>query len=105
MNTEWLGACGLVVVSPPESFAAEDRALLDRVRRDGRLRLVGADADLGGFLAARQMNILGWEGPERVFLFPRASAAGSIRFSPPRPTTTTAPCLPTISICRSRAGG
>ena len=69
---------GLVVVSPPESFAAEDRALLDRVRRDGRLRLVGADADLGGFLAARQMNILGWEGPERVFLFPRASAAGPI---------------------------
>ena len=69
---------GLVVVSPPESFAAEDRAVLDRVRGDGRLRLVEADADLGGFLAARQMDILGWEGPERVFLFPRVSAAGPI---------------------------
>jgi hypothetical protein len=68
----------LVAVSPPESFAAEDRAVLDRMRADGRLRLVEANADLDSFLAAREMDILGWEGPKRVYLFPRASAAGPI---------------------------
>lgn len=68
----------LVAVSPPESFAAEDRAVLDRMRADGRLRLVAPDADLDAFIAARGIDILGWEGPERVYLFPRASAAGPI---------------------------
>ncbi len=68
----------LVLVSPPESFAAEDRAVLDRVLAARRPRLVQADADLGGLFAARQLHILGWEGPERVFLFPRASATGPI---------------------------
>jgi hypothetical protein len=68
----------LVLVSPPESFAAEDRAVLDRVLAARRPRLVQADADLGGLFAARQLHILGWEGPERVFLFPRTSATGPI---------------------------
>jgi hypothetical protein len=40
--------------------------------------VVQADADLGRLFAARQLHILGWEGPERVFLFPRASATGPI---------------------------
>ena len=67
-----------MLLGPLDSFAAEDRAVLDRVRADGRLRLVEAGADLGSFFAARGMDILGWEGPERVYLFPRSSAAGPI---------------------------
>ncbi len=72
------GLRALVAVSPLDSFTAEDRAVLDRRRADGRLRLVEANADLDSFLAAREMDILGWEGPRRVYLFPRASAAGPI---------------------------
>lgn len=68
----------LVAVSPLESFAAEDRAVLNGVLADGRLRLVDADADLDAFIAARGIDILGWEGPQGVYLFPRASAAGPI---------------------------
>jgi len=68
----------LVAVSPPESFASEDRAVLDRVLADRRLRLLAPDAGLDAFIAARGIDILGWEGPERVYLFPRASAAGPI---------------------------
>lgn len=68
----------LVPLSPPESLADEDRAVLDRVLADRRLRLVDPDADLVAFLAARRMDILRWEGPDGVFLFPRTSATGPI---------------------------
>ncbi|MFM8413907.1 MAG: LamG-like jellyroll fold domain-containing protein, partial [Planctomycetota bacterium] len=68
----------LVLLSPPESLAAEDRAVLDRVLADRRLRLVAPGADLDAVLAARRMDILRWEGPDRVFLFPRAAATGPI---------------------------
>jgi len=69
----------LVLVSPPESFAAEDRAVLDGVLATRRPRLVQADADLGRLFAARQLHILGWEGPlgaARPGHLPSAGRAG-----------------------------
>ncbi|OGV82408.1 MAG: hypothetical protein A3K19_04070 [Lentisphaerae bacterium RIFOXYB12_FULL_65_16] len=68
----------LVTLSPVETLAPDDRACLDRVAAENRFRLVRADADLDRFLATRDMDLLQFEGPAKVYLFPRAAPDGSV---------------------------
>lgn len=68
----------LVTLSPLESLPDEDRACVERVRAERRLRLVSPDTDLDGFLALRGLDLLGFEGPSGIYLFPRRTAEGSV---------------------------
>lgn len=68
----------LVALSPPDSLAADDRACLDRVLAERRLRRVGPEVGLDMFLAERGLDTLRFEGPPGIYLFPRRSADGTV---------------------------
>ena len=67
----------LVTLSPLNSLVGDDRAVLDGVLAERRLRLVGPEVDLEAFLAVRGLDTLRFEGPPGVYLFPRRAAAGN----------------------------
>lgn len=68
----------LITLSPLEGLPAADRACLERVLAERRLRLVSADADLEAMVAARGLDMLGFEGPPGITLFPRLAANGTL---------------------------
>lgn len=72
------GLRALITLSPVETLAADDRACLDRVLADRRLRLVDPAADLDAILAARGLDPIRLEGPPGVYLFPRQAEDGTV---------------------------
>lgn len=68
----------LIAHSPVESLADEDRATLETVLAERRLRVVGPEGDWAAFLAARGLDALRFEGPPGVYLFPRQAADGRV---------------------------
>jgi hypothetical protein len=68
----------LIAFSPVDGLPLEDRASLDRVLAEKRLRLLSPEADLDAFLSARGLDTLAFEGPPGIALFPRLAADGTL---------------------------
>jgi len=68
----------LVTLSPLASLPADDRACVERVLAERRLRRLDGDADVEGFLSSRGLDTLGFEGPAGICLFPRQADDGTV---------------------------
>ncbi len=69
----------LVELSPSDTFCAEDKAVLDAARVTGRLRFVGASADIDAISRVMALDLLRVEGPGQLYTFLRADPVRGTR--------------------------